>query len=147
MTGITIEDIPITESTDPSVLNRRLPVGTTDIKTVFYYTPSTKGVISKLSEDKHYPTCNVDLSTDPFFDSERIVLDIRGNNETQGLILENSPDYLDRVIITGCQLSTSACRIKQWTKRLKNAILLSIDNTSITSRKQAIQIITQAIKK
>ena len=56
-------------------------------------------------------TYNVALSTDPFMYAENIDIKIRGRHPTQGLLLQNSDTWNDRVIITGCQVSTMSRRV------------------------------------
>ena len=110
--------------------------------------PATINTTIKLDNDDEItiPTCNVELSGDPFLDQETIHLDIRGNHPTQGLLLESSPDWQGRVIISGCHPGTTGRRIRQWTKRIKNSLLLAINNTAITNIKQAHSIINTAMK-
>jgi hypothetical protein len=60
------------------------------------------------------PICNIDLSHDPFFDIQHVPMTIRGNHITQGLILNDSNTWNDRVIITTCQPGTPAAKIKNW---------------------------------
>ena len=97
-------------------------------------------------DDIHLPTCNIELSPDPFFDAEVITLDVRGKHKTQGLMLEESNDWDDRVIITGCHPGTAGRRIKNWTTRIKNALLLAINSTPITTKEQAHHLIADIMK-
>ena len=45
------------------------------------------------SNDMHIPICNVELSCDPFMATETIKFSPRQNDNTQGLILAESPDW------------------------------------------------------
>ena len=98
-------------------------------------------------DDEHLlPTCNVELSPDPFLDSETIQLQIRGNNPTQGLEMKMSDTWDNRVYITGCSQGTSARRVRNWIQRIKYSHLISINNTNITTVTQATKMITTAIQ-
>ena len=67
--------------------------------------PTIKATIDY--DEIYVPPCNIELSADPFHDSEIITLEVRGKHPTQGLLLEQSPDWNNRVMITGCYPGTS----------------------------------------
>jgi dUTP pyrophosphatase len=91
-------------------------------------------------QDDHTPVCNVDISHDPFMDTQTASIVIRGNHPTMGLILEDSETWNSRVIISTCKPGTPALKIKNWRKRLKGNTLLKIGQTEITDVKQATEI-------
>ena len=94
-------------------------------------------------DDLHIPHCNVELSSDPFYDKETITLKIRGKHPTQGLNLISSNDWDGRIVIDGCQPGTPGRRIRNWTKRIKHSLLHSINNTPVTTISQASKLLGQ----
>ena len=169
-TGETIQDIPIEPSTDKTTLQQRLPVGINDITTIFYYitskpltiSPPTQPAAQHLISNKnttaaaarltdhahdelHLPHCNVELSCDPFMDSENITIQVRGQHPTQGLMLRDSALWDERVQIEGCHLGTASRRVPKWIQRLKGGLLITVNGINITSTKQATQLISKAV--
>ena len=98
-----------------------------------------------IDDDDFLPTCNVELSPDPFLDSETITLTLRGLHPTQGLILEESQLWDGRINITACEPGTAGRRIRNWIQRIKNSHLIAINNIDITSVDQATTIISHAV--
>ena len=96
--------------------------------------------------DDHTPTCNIDISHDPFIDTQRITLTTRGHHRTQGLVLEDSVNWENHVTITSCRPGTAATKIKNWRKRLKNSTLLAINDTPVTSRAQVESIFKDIVR-
>lgn len=100
--------------------------------------PTTSTINTTVSLDNdndiHIPPCSVEVSRNPFLDAESITLETRGTKHpTQGLLLENSPDWKNRVFIHR--------QIHGWMKRIKRSLLLSINDTPIHSVKQATTIL------
>ena len=98
------------------------------------------------SIDDIIPPCNVMLSQNPFYDTESIQIDIRGKHPTQGLLMEPSNDWDNRVIIVGCHPGTSGRRIKSWTTRIKKSLLISINNQPISTIAEAQSIISNIVQ-
>ena len=59
-----------------------------------------------LIHDEYLPSCNIDLSTDPYVNKHTIELQNKGNHPTQGTIL-----HAENV---ECQKATTAAKIKHW---------------------------------
>ena len=83
----------------------------------------------------------VELSTDPFHDRQSIQFQTLGKHDTQGMILKDSETWDNRVVITTCKPGTATSKIANWTKRLKNSVLLKVNDTVITSVKQATKLL------
>lgn len=98
-------------------------------------------------DDHPVPTCNVELSQDPFLDTERIQFMPRKNDVMQGLVLEDSKVWDNRVTIRSCRLGTATRRIHKWKQRLKNATLLQINGETITSASVARSILKKHLHK
>jgi deoxyuridine 5'-triphosphate nucleotidohydrolase len=91
----------------------------------------------------HSPICNVDLSSDPFVDTQTITFVSRGRHRTKGFILKDSTDLDNTVIIDTCRPGTAATKILNWRKRLKGSTLLKINDVPITSCQQAEEILNK----
>jgi hypothetical protein len=102
-------------------------------------TPMTAAAATMQGGDQE-PVCNVDISHDPFNDTQTVAIIVRGNYPTKGLVLEESETWNQRVNITTCKPGTPASKIKNWRKRLKGSTLIKIGNEHITSVAQAQQI-------
>ena len=85
------------------------------------------------ADGDYYPTCNVNLSTDPYKDCIGIKMETYGDHPTRGLSLQNSTTHLETIDITECLTSTPAGRIKNWRSRLRNNRLLKLNGITITS--------------
>jgi dUTP pyrophosphatase len=92
-----------------------------------------------LIQDEYLPSCNIDLSADPYTDKATISLTNRGNHPTRGMKLRNSAEYDGTVEIEECEKATPAAKIKRWRTRMKNQRLLAIDNIPIYSEKDVVQ--------
>jgi hypothetical protein len=79
------------------------------------------------------PKCNIDLSYDLFVDIQHIKMISRGNHNTQGLVLQDSNTWNDKINIITCKPGTPAAKIKNWRSRLKNSTLLKIDDVFVTT--------------
>ena len=108
--------------------------------------PSIQVTDDQLNDKIYLPPCNVKLSTHPFFDNERIELEVRGQHSTQGLILKESPDWDNRIMIKGCYPNTSGQQIRGWIKRIKNSLLMKVNNTDINTLQQAKDMFNQILK-
>lgn len=104
---------------------------------------ATLHLIQDSDNDIHFPICNIELSNDPFVDTEAISFAPRGNGITQGLQLQDSLMWNNIVEITGCRLGTATRRIHKWRKRLKDATLLKINNIEVTSSITARKILQE----
>jgi dUTP pyrophosphatase len=100
---------------------------------------STTAAAATLEATDHEPVCNIDLSHDPFVDTQVVTMTSRGNHATRGLILEDSNTWNDRVNIITCQPGTPAARIKNWRSRLKRSTLLKIDNVPIAKMSDVVK--------
>jgi dUTP pyrophosphatase len=87
-----------------------------------------------LIHDDFIPSCNIDLSTDPYIDKLTITLLNKGKHPTRGMILQPSKDYDNTVEILACQKSTPAAKIKRWRTRMKHQRLLAIDDIPIYTK-------------
>ena len=98
-------------------------------------TPATISVLdaNKYQDDYPTPTCNICLSSDPYNDIIPIKINNKGKHPTLGLILEESTDWKNRIIIKDCAKATPAARIHRWQGRMRNNTLLQIDSTKIRS--------------
>ena len=83
----------------------------------------------------------VNLSANPFNDEQEIYMTSLGKHPTQGLVLQECPEWKDRIIITSCKAGTAGAKINNWVKRLKNNVLLKIDDSTINSIKEAEAIL------
>ena len=90
--------------------------------------------------DSHH---QIELSTDPFNDTQLITFNTRGKHPTQGMQLLNSDNWNDRVIIKTCKPGTATSKIPNWTKRLKNSVLLEVNGTKVTSVNQVTSLLQQ----
>ena len=83
----------------------------------------------------------VQLSSNPFNDEQEVVMTTLGKHPTQGLVLKQCSEMENRVIITSCKAGTAAAKINNWVKRLKNNVLLKVDNTAINTVDDAQSIL------
>ena len=81
------------------------------------------------------------LSTNPYADEQYISFTTLGKHPTQGMILEDSPQWNNRVVIKTCKPGTATAKITNWVKRLKNSVLMEIDGVEILSSQQAKSIL------
>jgi hypothetical protein len=105
---------------------------------------STTAAAATLDGTQHEPICNIDISHNPFNDIQKVEMEIRGNHDTRGLILENCDQRQSTVIIKTCKPGTPATKIRNWRKRLKNSHLISIDGVAVENVTQAQHILQQA---
>ena len=110
------------------------------------FNPTTASA-AVLNDDDHTPICNIDISSDPFNDHQVITMTTRGFHPTQGLILEQDPDYTDIVVIKTCKPGTAASKVLNWRTRLKQSALLEINGTAIYSINQAKTIFSNIPRK
>jgi hypothetical protein len=82
----------------------------------------------------------MDISHDPFNDTQKATIIVQGNHPTKGLVLNDSETWNERVIITTCKPGTPASKIKNWRKRLKGSTLLKIGNVDITCAAQVTTV-------
>jgi hypothetical protein len=104
---------------------------------------TTAAAATLTSDNDHTPNCNVDISSDPFVDTQTIKFTSRGRHRTKGIILKDSTELDATVVITTCRPGTAATKILNWRKRLKGSTLLKVNNIPITSSKQAEKILNE----
>ena len=85
---------------------------------------------------------NVELSHDPFMDAQTIVFPSLGKHPTQGLVLTQDSEWDNTVNIAKCKPGTASAKIPNWTKRLKNSVLLEINHHPITTTDQATKLLS-----
>lgn len=95
-----------------------------------------------MSASTHEPICNIELSPDPFNNIQTVEFSQQGKHPTQGLILQDSDTWNERVQIISCQLGTAASKIHNRRTQLKFSTLLKINGTDITSADQAKTILS-----
>jgi dUTP pyrophosphatase len=93
-------------------------------------------------EDEVEPSVQVEVSTNPFVDIQDITFTSRGKHKTQGMVLQDSDEWMDQVTITTCKPGTATAKIPNWIKRLKNSVLLEINHTGIKSVDEATKILS-----
>ena len=110
------------------------------------YLPSpmsiTASAATMIDATNHEPICNIDLSSDPFNDTQHVEFAQQGKHPTQGLILQDSDTWNDRVQIISCQSGTAASKIRNWRSRLKFSTLLKINGIDINTVEQATSILS-----
>ena len=138
ITKPSVPALPQDSITKPSLLplpNTVLPVST-------YTAPSSTAAAATMTDDlDHTPICNVDISHDPFVDTQQVTFTARGRHRTKGLLLTDSDEWDNQVIITSCRPGTPATKILNWRKRLKGSTLLQINGHDITSVDQATTLL------
>ena len=119
--------------------------GSTGITTItpssFTPTTASAAALSDTTTVSGHEHQQIELSTNPHYDTQDITMTTLGKHPTQGLILKECEEYKNRVIITSCKPGTAAAKIPQWVKRIKNNILIAIDGITITSTTQAKDIL------
>jgi dUTP pyrophosphatase len=95
------------------------------------YPPSTAAAAATMQGGDQEPVCNVDISHDPFNDTQKATIMDHGNHPMKGLLLDNSETWNEQVIITTYKSGTPASKIKNWRKRLKGSMLLKIGDVNI----------------
>jgi hypothetical protein len=95
-----------------------------------------------MSASTHEPICNIELSPDPFNNIQTVEFSQQGKHPTQGLILQDSNTWNERVQIISCQLGTAASKIHNRRTQLKFSMLLKTNGTDITSADQAKTILS-----
>jgi dUTP pyrophosphatase len=109
--------------------------------------PTTAAAATAIAEHiDNEPICNIDISADPFIDTQDVIITTKGRHPTQGLILQDSDIWDDRVTIVTCKPGMAATNVLNWRKRLKYGTLLQINNVPITSKKQAETIFSNIDK-
>ena len=83
----------------------------------------------------------IELSTDPFNDTQTITFNTKGKHPTQGMQLMDSENWNERVLIQTCKPGTATSKIPNWTKRMKNSVLLEVNGIKVTSVQQATTLL------
>jgi dUTP pyrophosphatase len=109
--------------------------------------PTTAAAATAIATDvDNEPVCNIDLSSDPFIDTQDIIITTKGKHPTQGLLLQDSELCDGRVIIVTCKPGTAATNVLNWRKRLKYGTLLQINGVDIDSCKKAESVLSNIAK-
>ena len=98
------------------------------------------------SDNDYYDISCIELSTNPFIDEVEIMMKRKGNHNTNGLLVEPSNTTDNRVIITECKAGTPAGKIKNWRSRMRNNVLLKINNMEIQCQHDVVQAISSTSK-
>ena len=75
-------------------------------------------------DDNIDASIQVEISQDPFHDTQNIEFVARGKQPAQGMSLFESDEWFDRVVIQTCKQGTATAKIPDWKKRLKGSVLL-----------------------
>jgi hypothetical protein len=130
-----------TPTNKPSATPSPIPMPTVQVQ------PTTAAAATAIVEHTdNEPICSIDISDDPFIDTQDVLITTKGRHPTQGLILQDSDIWDDRVTIVTCKPGTAATNVLNWRKQLKYGTLLKINNVSITSKKQAETIFSNIDK-
>ena len=94
-----------------------------------------------------YKPFNIELLSDPFNNIQHITFTTRGKHPTQGMILKDSDEWTNQVVITTYKSGTSSTKIPNWIKRMKNSVLLAINGTKVKTTDEATKLLTSIAPK
>lgn len=124
--------------------------GSTGNKTLMTHIPSsptsTTAAAASLHDNLAQSAWQVTTSHDPYINVQDIEFQARGKHPTQGMLLKDCDEWIDKVLITTCKQGTATAKIPEWTKRLKGSVLLEINHHPITSTAQALKFLSNVKK-